>query len=144
MEYPTIDSGGALFTRFMIAGFAAHAALGIRRVRAFECYPDMEFRLWAGDVELASKAHRREALAVRRRICSKLARLAGISFTSTPLTLDEADAAVLALSAAAATKRGSIMELGNDAEGKFMVAFPSRRAFSTRSLAGYAHAMTPA
>lgn len=130
--------------RFMLAGFAAHAALAIRQVRAFECYPDMEFRLWSGCARLASKARRNEALAVRRTICAKLARIAGVSLREMPRTLDQADAAVLALSAAAATKRGAIVELDNQAEGKFLVAFETPQAFSTRSLPGYVYATTRA
>jgi hypothetical protein len=124
MGHSTINSGGALFTRFMIVGFAVHVALGMLGVRAFESFPDMEFRLWSGDVRLAPKARRREALAVRRRICSRLARIAGIFLARAPLTIDEADAAVLALTAAAAAKSGLLVALGNPAEGRFLVALP--------------------
>ncbi len=143
MKHPTINSG-ALFTRFMIVGFAVHAALEMLGVRAFECYPDMEFRLWSGRVTLASKARRREALAVRRTICSRLARTAGISLGRAPLTLDEADATVLALGAVSAAKRGSLVELGNRAEGRFLVALRMRPAFSTRTLARDALGMASA
>ena len=144
MKHPTINSGGALFTRFMIVGFAVHAALEMLGVRAFECYPDMEFRLWSGAVEIAPKARRRGALAVRRRICSRLARIAGISLARAPLTLDEADATVLALGAVSAAKRGSLVELGNRAEGRFLVALRMRPAFSTRTLARDALGMASA
>ncbi len=144
MKHSTISSGGALFTRFMLAGFAIHAALGMLGVRAFECYPDMEFRLWSGGVEIAPKARRREALAVRRRICSRLARIVGISLARAPLTLDEADAAVLALATVAAAKRGSLVELNNRAEGRFLLALRTRPAFSTRTLARDALAMMSA
>lgn len=146
MEHPTIDRGGKLFTRFMLAGFATYAAFAMRGMRAFECYPDMEFRLWAGDDgrKLAPKARRSEALKARRRICAKLGRLAGVSRMQTLATLDQADAAVLALGAAVARRRGTLVELRNRAEGRFLVAFDAPQAFSTRGLAGHALSVRPA
>ena len=116
---------GGTFTRFMLAGFGVFPALEELGIRAFESYPDLMMRLWSEDGPLPAKKLRGEALRVRARICARLARLVGIREFRIPTTLDEADAAVLALSAAASSTGGSLVELHCPAEGKFAVAFAS-------------------
>ena len=49
-------SGGRIFTRFMLAGFAAYRALDEVGVESYEAYPDLAFRLWAGAAELPPRA----------------------------------------------------------------------------------------
>ena len=107
--------GGAIFTRFMLIGFAAYRALDAIGVTAFEAYPDLQFRLWRDDYPLAPKSAGRIALANRSQI---LATLAAALKLATPgqipeqsaaqiatrfTTMDQADAAILALSARAAS-----------------------------------------
>ncbi len=85
----------------MLAGFAVFPALERLGVGAFEAYPDLQMRLWSDGGELPPKRNRAEAIRVRRRICARLARIVGVRPFEAPRTLDQADAAVLALSAAA-------------------------------------------
>ena len=54
--------GGAIFTRFMLSGFAAYRALERIGAAAYECYPDLQFRLWAHGIELPPKGDHRKAL----------------------------------------------------------------------------------
>jgi len=115
---------GGTFTRFMLAGFAVFPALDKLGVRAFEAYPDLQMRLWSAGVQLPPKGSRREALAVRIGICARLAKIVGVKAYQAPRTLDEADAAVLALSAAASLDADSLLELRCPPEGRFAVAFP--------------------
>lgn len=96
-------------------------------MRPLECFPDLQFRLWSKGAELVPKRSRAEAIRVRRAICSALARSSGIEKFEAPRTLDQADAAVLALSAAAASHGGSMFELSCMPEGRFAVAMPAVR-----------------
>ncbi len=111
---------GGTFTRFMLAGFAAFPALERLGVSTFEAYPDLQMRLWSDGIPLPPKRLRGEGMCARQKICAKLAEIVGITNFATPRTLDEADAAILALSAAT----GSLVELHCPPEGRFAVAFP--------------------
>ena len=124
----TKSLAGGTFTRFMLAGFAAFPALEKLGVRAFEAYPDLQMRLWSAGVELPPKKFRAEALRVRKDICGRLGKIIGVRSYQPPRTLDEADAAVLALSAAASAATGSLLELRCPAEGRFAVAFEAAPA----------------
>jgi hypothetical protein len=114
---------GGTFTRFMLAGFAVFPALEQLGIRAFESYPDLQMRLWSDAVQLPPKRLRGEALRVRRNICAQLAAIIKVTNFEAPKTLDEADAAVLALSAAASASTESLIELHCRPEGRFAVAF---------------------
>jgi hypothetical protein len=114
---------GGTFTRFMLAGFGVFPALEELGIRAFESYPDLAMRLWSEGELLPPKKLRGEALRVRASICARLASVVGIRKYRIPTTLDEADAAVLALSAAASFDAGALIELHCPAEGRFAVAF---------------------
>src|SRR6266436_1351469 len=70
--------GGAIFTRFMLSGFAAYRALERIGAAAYECYPDLQFRLWAHGTELPPKGDHRNALTVRTRINARIARNLGL------------------------------------------------------------------
>jgi hypothetical protein len=113
---------GGTFTRFMLAGFAVFPALDQLGMRAFESYPDLQMRLWSDDAPLPPKRMRGDALRVRRNICARLANIVEVSDFVAPKTLDEADAAVLALSAAASASTQSLIELHCAPEGRFAVA----------------------
>jgi hypothetical protein len=124
--------GGAIFTRFMLTGFAAYRALETLGVAAFEAYPDLQFRLWRDDRPLVPKSHGRIALAHRSKI---LAALAAVLKLATPermpkqiATMDQADAAILAMSARAALDRGTIALIDEPEEGCFAVPLQSRQA----------------
>ncbi len=123
---PIVASSGSLaggtFTRFMLTGFAVFPALEQLGVRAFESYPDLQMRLWSDGVELPPKRSG-AALRVRQKICAQLAATIKVTKFDRPKTLDEADAAVLALSAAASNLAGSLLELCCPPEGRFAVAF---------------------
>jgi hypothetical protein len=115
---------GGTFTRFMLAGFAVFPALEQLGIRALEAYPDLQMRLWCdGVVELPSKRLRIEALRVRQQICVRLAAIVKVANFEMPKTLDEADAAVLALSAGASADTESLIELHCRPEGRFAIAF---------------------
>jgi hypothetical protein len=114
---------GGTFTRFMLAGFAAFPALARLGVRTFEAYPDLQMRIWSAGIALPPKKSRAEAFRVRQNICARLAEIIDVRSNQLPRTLDEADAAVLALSAAASAATGSLLELHCPAEGRFAVAF---------------------
>ncbi len=114
---------GGTFTRFMLAGFAVFPALERLGLRTFEAYPDLQMRLWSDGVQIPPKGRRGEALGVRRNICANLAAVLGIPTFQAPKTLDEVDAAVLALSAAVSAATGSLVELYCPVEGRFAVAF---------------------
>lgn len=115
-------SGGAIFTRFMLSGFAAYRALDSLGARTYECYPDLQFRLWACDTLLPSKREAKRALAVRRQILMRMARDSGIEFDTPVRTMDQADAAILSLGAVAAQDNGNIMVFEEPAEGNFLLA----------------------
>jgi hypothetical protein len=114
---------GGTFTRFMLAGFAVFPALEQLGIRAFEAFPDLQMRLWSDGAPLPPKRLRNEALLARRKICARLAAIIGVRNFENPKTLDEADAAVLALSAAASASAKSLIELHCAQEGRFAVAF---------------------
>lgn len=120
---------GGTFTRFMLAGFAVFPALERLGVRAFEAYPDLQMRLWSDGVLLPTKKNRADAMRVRREICAQLAVIVGVKTFARPKTLDEADAAVLALSAAAAASTKSLVELHCAPEGRFAIAFRAESNF---------------
>jgi hypothetical protein len=117
---------GGTFTRFMLAGFAVFPALELLGIRPFESYPDLQMRLWSDGAQLPPKRLRGEALRVRRNICMRLANLVEVSNFQPPATLDEADAAILALSAAASAATESLIELDCPPEGCFAVAFKAK------------------
>jgi hypothetical protein len=123
---------GGTFTRFMIVGFAAHRALRTICAEVYEGYPDLQFRLWCDGLDLPPKKGRKAkadkprvtaaaALAIRLEIIEALA--GGIR--AEVETIDEADAAVLALGAAAAADHGVVGVIEVPAEGNFMIAMPS-------------------
>jgi len=115
---------GNIFTRFMLVGFALYRALERIGADAVEGYPDLQFRLCLDSHPLAAKsAGRAAALEARARIIAKLARKLGLRIARPP-TLDAADAAVLALGAAAAASHGEVIELRSAREGRFVVAIP--------------------
>jgi hypothetical protein len=121
-------SGGAIFTRFMLAGFATYRALERLGVQAFESYPDLQLRLSSPSTELPPKGRRAEALAARRRIVASLAARLRLQDTLVPANLDQADAAVLALAAAVCARRGALWVISNPCEGRFMLALDARQA----------------
>ncbi|HSU90219.1 MAG TPA: hypothetical protein VLI44_02140, partial [Sporolactobacillaceae bacterium] len=98
-QIPARLTGGALFTRFMIAGFAVYEALAKIGVDAYEGYPYLGFRLWmACDDELPAKKKASnafaDALKARCRILDRIALPAKFKMAP-PATYDEADAAIL-------------------------------------------------
>ncbi len=121
-------SGGAIFTRFMLAGFATYRALERLGVQAFESYPDLQLRLSSPSTELPPKDRRAEALAARRRIVASLAAALRLRDTPVPANLDQADAAALALAVAVCARRGALWVIGNPCEGRFMLALDARQA----------------
>jgi hypothetical protein len=125
-QIPARLTGGALFTRFMIAGFAVHQALARIGVEACEGYPYLTFRLWMnGDDELPAKKKTSnafaDALQARRRILHRITLPAKLKMAP-PATYDEADAAILATTMAAASSDGAIFQVRDRAEGRFVVA----------------------
>ncbi len=120
--------GGAIFTRFMLSGFAAYRALERIGAAAYECYPDLQFRLWAHGTELPPKGDHRNALTVRTRINARIARNLGLRGAEQIATMDQADAAILALSTAAALRFGMVAVIEEPAEGHFAVALGASHA----------------
>jgi hypothetical protein len=114
--------GGRVFTRFMLTGFAAYRAIDGIGVESYEAYPDLALRLWAAGVEIPPKSAGRNALEARVRINRRLAEETGCAGASRIATLDEADAAVLALSAVKARRRGAIALIEEAGEGRFALA----------------------
>lgn len=124
---------GGIFTRFMIAGFATYRALEAIGAEVYECYPDLQFRLWCRGHRLFSKKKgRRPALASRFRVLSALARRLGVSCPRQIQRLDEADAAILALSMIAAQEYGASFIFENSFEGRFIVALDQPEALRFR------------
>lgn len=128
-------NGGAIFTRFMLAGFAIYRALERFGVLAFESYPYLQLRLSSPsrDVppeDLPPKRRRAEALAARRRIVASFAAELGLHDAPVAANLDQADAAVLALAAASSARSGTLWVVNNPCEGRFMLALDSRQAHS--------------
>jgi hypothetical protein len=120
--------GGAIFTRFMLSGFAAYRALERIGAAAYECYPDLQFRLWAHGIELPPKGDHKNALAARIRINTRIARALGLRGAARIATMDQADAAILALSAASAFRFGMVAVIEEPAEGHFAVALGAAHA----------------
>jgi hypothetical protein len=122
------QASGGIFTRFMVSGFATYRALESLGAEVYESYPDLQFRLWCGGDRLISKKKGPgAALASRVRVLNRLARRLGVS--SGPIRrLDEADAAILALSLAAARRYGAALILENSYEGRFVVAMDQPEA----------------
>jgi len=127
---PTLSApaGGRVFTRFMLTGFAAYRALEARPGQCFEAYPDLAFRLWARRAQIPSKSAGRAALAARQRINRRLAEALGCVGAGNIATLDEADAAVLALSAGLAARAGVIAVIEERGEGRFALALDRDQA----------------
>jgi len=128
---------GGTFIRFMIAGFAAHRALAMIGASVYEGYPDLQFRLWCTSPDLPPKKGRKEksgaaritaaaAFAARMRILESMAREAALESCGEVKTLDAADAAILALSAAVAQRRGAVEMISVPAEGRFLGSLPVR------------------
>jgi hypothetical protein len=120
--------GGRMFTRFMLAGFAAYRAIHDIGVESYEAYPDLAFRLWARSAEIPPKSAGRSALDARVRINRRLAEEVGCGGAARIATLDEADAAVLALSAVKARRGGAIVLIEEAGEGRFAVALDCDQA----------------
>jgi hypothetical protein len=117
--------GGRIFTRFMIAGFAAYRGIDGLGAESYEAYPDLAFRLWASGVALLPKSAGRAAFDARVQINRRLAEELGCEGASEVRTLDEADAAILALSAARARRVGQIGLIEAAREGRFALAMDS-------------------
>jgi hypothetical protein len=125
-------AGGRVFTRFMLTGFAVYRALERTPAASFEGYPDLAFRLWARGVQITPKGAGRPALDARKDINRRLAKEIGCTGTGNISTLDQADAAVLALCAGLATRTGVIVLIGHPGEGRLALALD--RAQNRRSL----------
>jgi Protein of unknown function (DUF429) len=124
-------ASGGIFTRFMIVGFATYRALAEMAGNVYECYPDLQFRLWCRRQQLFSKNSprgRTAALASRLGVLSALARNLGVGGSSRIRRIDEADAAILALSTVAAQRYGATLIVQNAGEGTFMVALDEPEA----------------
>jgi hypothetical protein len=121
-------AGGRIFTRFMIAGFAAYRAIQDIGAESYEAYPDLAFRLWADGVEIPPKSAGRVAFEARVVISRGLADEMGYAGAQAISTLDEADAAVLALSAAQAERKGVIAVIQHRGEGRFGLALNADQA----------------
>ena len=124
-------ASGGIFTRFMIAGFATYRALEAIGAKTYECYPDLQFRLWRRHHQLVAKnspSGKTAALASRIRVLSALARRLGVCGFPPIQRLDEADAAILALSIIAGHQHGATLVLENPCEGRFVVAMDEAEA----------------
>ena len=137
VQVPARLTAGALFTRFMIAGFAVYQALAKIGVEAYEGYPYLGFRLWmAGDDELPAKKKTSNAYAIaleaRRKILQRITLPAKFKMAP-PATYDEADAAILATTVAAASRDSSLFQISDRAEGRFIVALDRTDAAYVRS-----------
>jgi hypothetical protein len=126
---------GGSFTRFMLVGFAAYQALAPRRVTRYEGFPDLQFRLWSGGEPLPSKmkkgmrkADRAAALDARRRLVAALADRLDVGGAAAVSTLDQADAAILALSVLAAASADCGLVVEAPAEGRFWLTLPAATA----------------
>jgi hypothetical protein len=115
-------AGGGNFTRFMLAGFLTFRAWQELGVQTLEAYPDLQFRL-ASRRLLIPKRMGRPALAARTAVIKRLRRSLGIPLKKMPETADQADAEILALSAAQAARKGFLAALQHPAEGRFLITF---------------------
>jgi hypothetical protein len=123
---------GGTFTRFMLAGFAAYAGLARLQVTTYEGFPDLQFRLWGNDRALPSKtgakrngAGRAAVLEARRGLVAELAARLRVEGAAAVRTLDQADAAILALSVVTGSTAGCRMVVGHPAEGSFWLTLPA-------------------
>jgi hypothetical protein len=119
---------GGTFTRFMLAGFLTFRAFEELGIPTLEAYPELEFRL-AGRKQLAPKGERKAALAEQIAIIGPLRHSLGIATEPMPKTLDQVDAEILVLSAAAAAKAGRLAALEHPAEGCFLITFQTGKPF---------------
>jgi len=126
---------GWLFTRFMLAGFATHRALEQLGVDTFESYPYLVFSLWkAASERLPPKSDRRAASKARRAILARLTRSCRLT-APVAKSLDEADAAVLAVTAhLSATGRGGALTFHSQVHGRFLLALSTRDLVAARDL----------
>jgi hypothetical protein len=124
----TAPVGGRIFTRFMLTGFAAYRAIDGIGVESYEAYPDLALRLWAAGAEIPPKSAGRSALEARVRINRRLAEEIGCAGAARSATLDEDDAAVLALSAVNAQRSGAIALIEEAGEGRFALAIDCDQA----------------
>jgi hypothetical protein len=131
----TASPVGGSFTRFMLSGFAAYRALTACGVTCYEGYPDLQFRLWLLDRDPESvanlpskmgKVSRAVALDARRRVATALATRLRIRGAKEIRTLDQADAAVMALSGAATRREACGLLLAHPSEGSFWLTIPAR------------------
>jgi hypothetical protein len=113
---------GGTFTRFMLAGFLTFRAFREMGVETLEAYPELQFRL-ANHNSIPPKRSGRTALTERIGAITRLREAAGVLTEPPPKTLDQADAEILALSAALASKSGSLAALEHPAEGRFLITF---------------------
>jgi hypothetical protein len=123
--------GGSLFTRFMLAGFAAYRALEDAGVETLESYPDLQFRIWSHGAIPSKKS--REGLKARQQINARLRTRLGIVGVDAR-TLDQADAEVLAVGAAIAAKEGELLVLADESEGRFLIAMATEHGRRVRAL----------
>jgi len=109
----------------MLAGFAAHRALAHLGVDTFESYPHLVFSLWkTGREVLPPKSQRKTALTARQSILTRLAADRGIDLPS-PKFLDEADAAVLAITARL-SEGGTALVFQSGTHGRFLLPLKAR------------------
>jgi hypothetical protein len=129
--------GGWLFTRFMLAGFATFRALERLGACAFESYPYLSFALHkTGDERLPPKSARGDARAGRIGILARLAREVGMSEIPPIESLDQADAAVLALTAALGAASGGLYCVSAPGEGRFVLPMSLRDRAAVDGLIG--------
>ena len=117
-------ASGGIFTRFMIAGFATYRALYGVATRVYESYPELQFGLWDSHQQLLSKNSPCGVAAARESRIAILSGLAERLQIKQPLhirRMDEADAAILALSTAAACRHNTTFVVQNCREGSFLL-----------------------
>lgn len=126
---------GGTFTRFMLAGFATYRALEGLGIDAFESYPDLQLRL-SSPSALPPKKRHTQALNARRDIVASLARDLDLPGAPVLRTLDEADAAAMALAAARSACEDKLWAVSHPCEGRFMLALDEAqtRRLQTRHL----------
>jgi hypothetical protein len=112
----------------MLSGFAAYRALEGAGVMAAEAYPDLQFRLWKDGGVLLPKSRGRAAFDQRKTIAQAIAAQLQIQGAGHIATMDEADAAILALSARAALNHGAIGLIEEPYEGRFAAALQPAQA----------------
>jgi hypothetical protein len=124
--------GGRLFTRFMLVGFAVYQAAQSLGLDAVEGFPHLAFAMWleAGET-LPPKRYPPRAFDARRAIMERLASSRGMRIQwdeSRPMRrrIDEADAAVLALTAAIGRESGGLYRVGAAGEGRFLLPVSRR------------------